>query len=336
MSKIGIVKEEKKNEYRISLIPEDISFIINYNKIKKNNIIVYYQKGAGEGAGYNDEEYLEKGCILCETIEEVYNKSDIIIKVKEPQESEYNLIRDDHTIMAFFHFAGNKKLEELMNKKKTKCIIYETIKDENNNYPILAPMSIIAGERGIMEADRYLNTEIEIRNKEEDIITIIGVGNVGKSSTRTAIKLGYKKINLIDKDYNKIKEFRDLINNEYNKELEISINEMNDNNLKELLKKSIITISSIYTKGEKADKLIDINLISSMIPKSIIIDIAIDQGGTTELSIPTTIENPYIKYKDICIYCVPNIPSTVPRYASEKLSNAIVNYYYNNITPLDI
>lgn len=317
MITIGIPKELKPYEKRISIIPDDII------KLKKDNTIIYIQEGAGINSGYSDNSYIEQGCIICKTIEELYEKARIIIKVKEPQEYEYlNLIKDHHIIFAFFHFGGNKKLQDAMKEKKTKCIEYEIIKDENNNYPILAPMSKIAGINGMIIGNNYHKNFCQ----NNGIITIIGVGNVGKASFKQAINYGYKEINLIDKDFEKIKVFKETEKNS-DSDVIINIYEMNSSNLMKLILESDIIISSIYITGEKAEKLISNEMMDLMKSNSIIIDIAIDQGGTTEQSSPTTIENPYIKYKNTCIYCVPNIPSTVPREASIELSNAISNYY---------
>jgi alanine dehydrogenase len=205
---------------------------------------------------------------------------------------------------------------------KAKCYAYETIQDDNGFYPILSPMSIIAGKKSMIEADKLIK-----KKNKYTIITIIGVGNVGKAAAEQAIKLGYKNINLIDSNYEKIKEIEQSNPDVYKSY------EMNDKNLKKLLIFSNIVISSIYINGMKAKKIISnelLDLMSSM--ESIIMDVAIDQGGTTEQSTPTTLLNPLIKYKNTKIYCVPNIPSTEPIEASIKLSNAIYPYLDSLIT----
>lgn len=298
---IGIPREVKENELRVSLVPDEVEKIVN------NNYKVYLQKGAGIGAYYTDEDYKKKGAIICD---DIYKEANLIIKVKEPQESEYNLITSNHTIMTFFHFGGNLKLREVMKEKGTICIPYEIIKEEDGIYPILAPMSIIAGNKAMIKAHNFINDI----SKE---ITIIGIGNVGKEAIRTAIELGYTKINIIDNNYNKIRDYKNDITIPY---------EMNEANLKLLLKKSIIVIGSIYNHNKTATKLITNELLLLMPENSIFVDVAIDQGGMTEQSRPTTITEPIIKYKHLNLYCVPNIPSTVPREASQKLSVAIYPY----------
>ena len=311
---IGIPRELKENEYRVSLVPDEVEKLISNLKIK-----VIVQKGAGIGAHYTDEDYKNKGAIIIDTIDEVYKEANLIIKVKEPQESEYQFINENHTIMTFFHFGGNPKLKEAMVKSNACCIPYETIKDDNNNYPILLPMSIIAGESSMIEAINFIINNANIDNTQIRAIpiTIIGVGNAGKASAFKARELGYTNINLIDRDYGKIKELE---------RFDFKIYEMNETNLSLLLKKSMIIIGSIYNYNQSATRLITDDLLSLMPENSIFMDIAIDQGGMTSQSIPTTITAPIIKFNQTNIYCVPNIPSTVPREASQKLSKAIYPY----------
>jgi alanine dehydrogenase len=311
MYHIGIPKEIKAFETRVSLIPKDIKSLLENN----DDVFIYVQKDAGKQAGYSDDDYIVSGAVILDNIEDIYEKSNIIVKVKEPQRKEYSLITSKHTVLSFFHFAGNNELINAMIDSKAKCYAYETIQDDNGLYPILTPMSIIAGKKSMIEADKLIN-----KNKYT-IITIIGVGNVGKAAAEQAILLGYKNINLIDRDYEKIKNIE-----QSNPDIYKSY-EMNDKNLKKLLIFSNIVISSIYVNGMKAAKIINNELLDLMSHSgSIIMDVAIDQGGTTDQSMPTTLQNPIIKYKKTNIYCVPNIPSTEPYEASIKLSNAVYPY----------
>ena len=319
---IGIPKEIKSNELRVSLIPSDVK------KLTDLNIKVFIEKNAGIGALFNDDDYLKAGAIICETPNEVFEKSTIIIKVKELLIEEYDFINDNHIILTFFHFASSQSLIDAMINKKGICIAYETIKKDDGTYPILAPMSKIAGEQSIINASDFIkNNRGYDRDYKDDIITIIGAGNVGKASAFKAKELGYKNINLIDKDYKKLENF---INDGF------SIYEMNNNNLIELLKISTIIIGSIYNSGEKAQKLITNDMMDLMMENSIIMDVAIDQGGITEQSEIRNIFNPIVKYNKTNIYCVSNIPSVVPFKASKELSNAIYPYIENIIKDMDI
>jgi alanine dehydrogenase len=319
MYRIGIPKEIKEFERRVSIIPNDIKRLFEYNT---KDITVYVQAGAGHEAGYSDEDYVACGAIILDNIQDIYEKSNIIVKVKEPQSTEYPLITSNHTLLSFFHFAGNKRLINAMVKSRARCYAYETIQDDTGAYPILSPMSIIAGKKAMIEADRYLKENK--RKSIHNIITIIGFGNVGKAAAEQAILLGYQNIKLIDNDYEKIKKIEEsnpIIYKAY---------AMNEKNLKYRLLFSDVIISSIYTNGMKASRIITNKLLNLMSPSgSIIMDVAIDQGGTTEQSVPTTLKNPIIKYKKTSIYCVPNIPSTEPTEASIKLSNAIYPYLHS-------
>ena len=310
---VGIPKEIKINEYRVSMIPEDVY------KLTSVGIQVYVQSCAGDGANFYDKEYLEAGAIICDTIEEIYKNANLIVKVKEPQPEEFELITEKHTIFTFFHFAGSSQLLKEMINRKATCIAYETLKNNEGKFPILAQMSKIAGEQSILEANKYRFYFInnDKNNNKEEIVTIIGVGNVGKAAAYKAKEMNYKTINLIDRDFEKLKDFeKDGFN----------IYEMNRLNLSNLLMKSTIVVGSIYNNGEKAQKLIINDLLVLMPKDSIFMDVAIDQGGMTSKSKPTTFANPLIKYHNTHIYCVPNIPSCVPNEASINLSQVICPY----------
>ena len=323
MLSVGIPVELKANENRVSLIPYDVKSIV-YEGIQ-----VYFQKGAGIKAGFKDYEYIEVGGIMLNTIDELYYKANLIVKVKEPQESEYRLINGKHTIFTFFHFASNKSLRERMIESKASCYAYETVVIKNAdgkiNYPILSNMSSIAGEQAFIEAESFIKQKFPYHYYHIPI-TIIGVGNVGLASMKCAINMGYKNIYLIDKDEEKIKNIKSEVDNCVDTKDIINIYNMNDDNLKLLMKKSIITIGSIYNTGSETNKLLTNDILDTMPTNSIIMDVAIDQGGITEQSMPTNKEKPLIIYKNVSIYCVPNIPSCVPLKASRLLSNSIKDY----------
>lgn len=317
MYKIGIPKEIKEYENRVSIVPNDVKRLLD----SYDNILIYVQMNAGFAAGYCDNDYIAMGAIIVDTIEDIYSKANIIVKVKEPQEKEYSLINSTHSVLSFFHFAGNNDLITAMINSNAKCYAFETIQDDNGRFPILSPMSVIAGRKSMIVADKFRNNRSNMNKNKYTFITIIGVGNVGKAAAEQAILMGYKTINLIDNDYEKIKSI------EQSNPTIFKSYEMNATNLKKLMIFSDIVISSIYNNGMKASKVITTELLDLMTsPSSIIIDVAIDQGGTTEKSIPTTFKNPFIKYKNTNIYCVPNIPSYEPTEASIKLSNSIYPY----------
>tara|TARA_Y100000385_G_scaffold197695_1_gene204617 strand:+ start:1928 stop:2974 length:1047 start_codon:yes stop_codon:yes gene_type:complete len=315
---VGIPKELKANETRISLIPQDVAKLVN------NGNKVYVQSNAGIAAEHTDNDYIGVGAEICNSTEEIYNKANLIVKVKEPQVEEYKYINYKHTIITFFHFANNRQLLDHMVNNEVTCYAYETIKKINDEgfgyYPVLSEMSKIAGEIAMMDAIKFMFTDkIYDYNTQ---IAILGVGNAGLSALNIALESGFTNICLFDKDYEKIKKIKqDRDNN-------INIYEINDENLNYLVKNSKIIIGCIYntSNGGPTEKIITTELLNEMQKGSIIMDIAIDQGGITEQSIPTNVTNPLINYNGIYISCVPNIPSCVPVKASELLSNSIINY----------
>lgn len=315
---VGIPKELKANETRISLIPEDVA------KIVSNGNKVYIENNAGINALHKNEDYINAGAEICNSTEEIYEKANLIVKVKEPQLEEHKYITCKHTIITFFHFASNNQLFDYMVNNKVTCYAYETIKKFNENgvgyYPVLSEMSKIAGEKSMLDAIKFMFTDnIYDYNTQ---IAILGVGNAGLSALNIALESGFTNICLFDKDYNKIKKIKE------EKGTNVNIYEMNDSNLNILIKNSKIIIGCIYNTitGGAAEKLITNNLLNKMQKGSIIMDIAIDQGGITEQSVPTTATNPLINYNGIYISCVPNIPCYVPISASKLLSNSIINY----------
>lgn len=316
---IGIPKEIKANEKRVSMTPQDIGYIIE----RHNDIQIYVENNAGIGAGFSDDEYIKCGAKICNTPNEVFHHANVIVKVKEPLESEYSLINDRHIVFSFFHFASCRPLLNAMIESRATCIAYETIQtcDKNTgsiNYPILAPMSEIAGTQAMINAHKYMEKEDGVSINNIDVI-VIGVGNVGKAAAYKAQELGYKSIHLLDKNYEKLKTLNDF-----------KVYEMNENNLATLLKSKMgeykIVIGSIYNTGALAQKIISTTMLDLMPDKSIIMDVAIDQGGMTDYSRPTTVTDPLIMHKNIKIYCVPNIPSSLPHEASTKISAAIYPY----------
>ena len=315
---VGIPKELKANETRISLIPQDVAKLVN------NGNKVYVQSNAGIAAEHTDNDYIGVGAEICNSTEEIYNKANLIVKVKEPQVEEYKYINYKHTIITFFHFANNRQLLDHMVNNEVTCYAYETIKKINDEgfgyYPVLSEMSKIAGEIAMMDAIKFMFTDIIYDYNTQ--IAILGVGNAGLSALNIALESGFTNICLFDKDYEKIKKIKqDRDNN-------INIYEINDENLNYLVKNSKIIIGCIYntSNGGPTEKIITTELLNEMQKGSIIMDIAIDQGGITEQSIPTNVTNPLINYNGIYISCVPNIPSCVPVKASELLSNSIINY----------
>lgn len=301
---IGIPKEFKNNEKRIIFNPFEVKKLIDLGF--KINI----QKNAGLLSNYSNEEYKKIGAVLYDTIEEIYQQSHIIFKVKEPLENEYSLIKEHHVIIGFFHFGGNEILKNVMLKSRACCVALESVK-VNNEYPILKEMSILAGKNALNISYDFHKTNIF--NKK---LVIIGVGNVGHSALYEAFSLNFNNIHIIDVNYNKLQNIK-MINNS------LEIYEYNEKNLNNIMKNADIVIGSIYVDTKKTDKIITNELLNLMNDNSIFVDVSIDQGGMTSQSIPKTIENPYNIYNNKYIYCVPNIPSLSGNIATNILSTIV-------------
>jgi alanine dehydrogenase len=302
---IGIPKELKNNEKRVIFNPFEVKKLIDMGF--KVNI----QKNAGILSNYSNKEYEKIGAIIYETIEEIYKESNIIFKVKEPQEYEYKLIKENHCIVGFFHFAGNEILKNVMLKSKACCIALESVK-VNNDYPILKEMSILAGKNALNISYDFHNTNIF--NKK---LVIIGLGNVGHAALYESISLNFNDIHVIDTNYNKLNNIK-MINNS------IKIYEYNETNLINIMKNADIVIGSIYVNVKKTNKIITDELLDLMHDNSIFVDVSIDQGGMTTQSKPKTIEYPYNIYNNNkYIYCVPNIPSLSGNTATNILSTIV-------------
>ena len=302
---IGIPKELKNKETRVIFNPFEVKQLIDMG------FRVNIQINAGILSNYSNEEYEKIGAIIYKTIEEIYEYSNIIFKVKEPQEYEYKLIKEHHTIISFFHFAGNEILKNNMLNSKTCCVALESIK-VNNEYPILKEMSILAGKNALNISYDFHNKNIY--NKK---LVIIGLGNVGNAALYESISLNFNNIHVIDINHNKLQNIK-IINNS------IKIYEYNEQNLIDIMKNADIVIGSIYVDVKKTNKIITNELLDLMHDNSIFIDVSIDQGGMTTQSKPKTIEYPYNIYnKNKYIYCVQNIPSLSGNIATNKLSTIV-------------
>jgi alanine dehydrogenase len=236
-------------------------------------------------------------------------------QVKEPMPDEYNLIRPQHTVFTFFHFAGVPGLLDAMLDTKATCIAYETIVKDDTTYPILAPMSKIAGEEAITRGSQYIAKE-----PEDAIVTIIGSGTVGCAAADEATKQGYKNVIMLDTNLERLIKLSD---NGYKTAY------ANVPNIEKFMSMSHLVIGAVYVNGKQAPKLITQELIETMPVGSCFVDVAIDQGGMTALSEPTTIDDPIIKHKHVNLMCVANMPGRVPEKASLALSDAVLPYVFD-------
>ena len=319
--KIGIPKEIKNNEYRVSMTPLGVKEII------KNNHEVIVENNAGLDSSFTNQDYVEAGAFISYNNEEIFKKSDLILKVKEPIESEYKLIRKNQIVFTYFHFASHRPLLNAMIKSKSICIAYETIQSKDGYLPLLAPMSEVAGRMATQEGAKYLEKPMGgrgiliggVSGVKAAKVLIIGGGISGTEAAKMAIGLG-GNVTILDTNKSRLEELNILFENKVN-----CIQSTNDTIKEEAIKSDLI-IGAVLIPGAKAPKLISKKLLKSLKKGCVLVDIAIDQGGCFETSKPTTHQDPVYKIDDILHYCVTNMPGAVPYTSTYALTNKTLPY----------
>ena len=319
--KIGIPKEIKNNEFRVSLTPNGVKELVS------NGHEVFIQKNAGLNSSFTDQNYIEKGGKILNDNKSIFNISDLILKVKEPIEEEYSLIRKGQIIFTYFHFASHEPLLEAMIKSNSVCIAYETVEDDKGNLPLLIPMSEVAGRMATQEGAKYLEKPMGgrgillggVTGVKPAKVLIIGGGISGTEAAKMAIGLG-ANVTLLDTNNKRIEELN-LLFGEKAKCIKSNQDIIDDEAIK-----SDLIIGAVLIAGAKAPKLISKNLLKKLKPGCVIVDIAIDQGGCFETSVPTTHENPVYTIDNVVHYCVANMPGAVPYTSTYALTNRTLPY----------
>ena len=319
---IGVPKELKKLEYRVGLSPEYAKKYIDHGHR------VFVQTEAGIGSGFSDQEYKNVGCTMVSSIEDVYRLGEMIIKVKEPLPPEFTLMRDGQILFTFLHLAASRELTQVMMDRKVIGIAYETIKDDQGRLPCLRPMSEVAGRLAIQEGARFLQKNAGgkgillggVKGVAPGHVVVIGAdGYAGYNATEIALGM-QANVTAISLTFNQLptlkKQFGD----------QLVLKESNESTIQEALKTADLVVSAVLIPGAKAPKLIRRDHLKLMQPGSVIVDIAIDQGGSTETSILTYHDNPIYKVDDIIHYCVGNMPGAVPRTSTLALNQATLPY----------
>ena len=320
--KVGVPKEIKNNESRVGLTPESVKVLTDQNNK------VFIQAGAGLGIGFNDSDYEIAGASILNSANEVYSESELIVKVKEPLPEEFQYLTDQHTIFTYFHLAANKQQAKELVKTGVTGIAYETVTSEDGTLPLLAPMSAIAGQIGfvvgsyfLLKPNKGLGVLLDsIGDIEPRVVTVIGAGAAGTEAIKKAIASGaYVKI--IDLSETKLNNLKHTFGG--NKvEYIVSTQEA----ISKALVVSDLVIGSVYVIGKQAPKVISKEMISKMKPGSVIVDIAIDQGGCIETSKPTTHDDPVFLHDGVLHYCVTNMPGAVPLTATLALNKATMPF----------
>ena len=319
--KIGIPKEIKNNENRVGMTPAGVYELI------KNNHTVYVQSTAGEGSGFFDDVYENVGATILPTIEDVYAQSDMIVKVKEPIASEYDLIKEDQVVFTYFHFASSEALTKAMIKSKAVCIAYETVEDTDGSLPLLTPMSEVAGRMAIQQGAKYLEKPIKGRGillggvpgVAPGKVLILGAGVVGVQAAKMAAGLG-AHVTIMDINMKRLRYVNDVLPNH------VVTDFSSEYSIRKHIKTHDLVIGGVLLKGGKAPKLITKDMLKEMRPGTVIVDVAVDQGGCFETTKATTHEDPTYIIDDVVHYCVANMPGAVPYTSTIALTNVTLSY----------
>jgi alanine dehydrogenase len=321
---IGIPKEIKNNESRVGMTPAGVF------ELTKRNHKVYIQSQAGFGSGFFDNDYQGVGAIILETIEEIYAIAEMIVKVKEPIEVEYNLIKPNQIVFTYFHFASSKALTEAMIKSKSVCIAYETVEGEDGTLPLLTPMSEVAGRMAIQQGAKYLEKPVKGRGillggvpgVSPGKVLILGAGVVGVQAAKMAAGLG-AHVTIMDVNMKRLRYVNDVLPSH------VVTDFSSEYSIRQKIKTHDLIIGGVLLKGAKAPKLITRQMLKEMRPGTVLVDVAVDQGGCIETTKPTTHENPTYIIDDVVHYCVANMPGAVPYTSTIALTNVTLSYIIN-------
>jgi alanine dehydrogenase len=318
---IGVPKEIKNNENRVALTPAGVAEMV------KSHHTVYVQATAGMGSGFTDADYLHAGAKMLPTIEEVYAIAEMIMKVKEPIESEYKLIKEGQILFTYFHFASNKPLTDAMIGSSAICLAYETVEMPDRSLPLLVPMSEVAGRMSVQEGAKYLEKTFGgygvllggVPGVPPAKVLIIGGGIVGTEAAKMAGGLG-ADVTIIDVSLKRLRYLDDIM------PANVKTLMSNEYNIREMVCNSDVIIGAVLIPGAVAPKLVTRDMIPTMKPGTVLVDVAVDQGGCFETTVPTTHDHPTFVIDHVIHYCVANMPGAVPRTSTLALTNATLPY----------
>jgi len=318
---IGVPKEIKVKEFRVGMVPAGVKQFVEAGHQ------VFIEKGAGEGSGISDEQYKAAGAKILNTAKEVWEKADMIVKVKEPQESEYKYFREGLVIYTYFHLAAEPTLTKALLKSKVIAVAYETIELEDHSLPLLRPMSEIAGRMSIQVGAMALQKEHEgkgillggVPGVKKGKVTIIGGGTVGTNAAKMAIGLG-AEVTILDISIPRLNYLDDIFGSR------VQTLYSNSTNIEESVLTSDLVIGAVLVPGARAPILVPESMVKKMSEGSVIVDVAVDQGGCIETVKPTTHENPTFKKHGVVHYCVANMPGAVARTSTFALTNETTSW----------
>ena len=319
--KVGVPKEIKNNECRVGMTPAGVAELV------KRGHTVFVQNTAGTGSGFADEMYAEAGAVILPDMESVYREAEMIVKVKEPIEPEYSLVREGQVVFTYFHFACERELTEAMIRSKAVCIAYETVQLADGTLPLLVPMSEVAGRMATINGAYYLQKSKGGKGKlicgvpgvKPARVLVLGGGIVGQAAARVAAGMG-ANVTIADISLPLLRRLNDVmppnVNTLYSSQ----------HNIRRELRDVDIVIGSVLIRGDKAPHLITRDMLKLMEPGTVLVDVAIDQGGCFETSHPTTHSDPVYEIDGIIHYAVANIPGAVPNTSTVALTDATLKY----------
>ena len=318
---IGVPQEIKNNESRIALTPGGA---LEFTKRKHT---VYVQKGGGIGSGFSDAMYIDAGAQILNTIEEVYAIAEMIMKVKEPIEEEYKLIKEGQLVFTYFHFSSYEPLTNAMIESKATCLAYETVEGADKSLPLLVPMSEVAGRMSVQQGAKYLEKPIKgkgvllggVPGVTPGRVLVLGGGIVGTQAAKMAAGLG-AIVTIMDINMPRLRYLTDVM------PANVITRYSNEMNIRDLLPTQDLVIGAVLIPGAKAPNLITRDMLKLMQPGTVLVDVAVDQGGCIETCKPTTHEDPTFIIDDIVHYCVANMPGAVPYTSTVALTNVTLPY----------
>ncbi|HKK44389.1 MAG TPA: alanine dehydrogenase [Balneolaceae bacterium] len=318
---IGVPKEIKTHENRVALLPGGVT------KMIRNGHEVLIEKGAGKGSGFPDEKYKQAGAKIVDDIEKIWDQSEMIMKVKEPIEVEYDRMKEGQIIFTYFHFAASRKLTEAVIRSKSIAIAYETVEKEDGSLPLLIPMSEVAGRMASQEGAKYLEKAQGgrgillggIPGVRPANVLVLGGGIVGVNAAKIAAGMG-ANTTIMDINMTRLRYLDDVMPQN------VTTMFSSEANIRSMLPDVDMVIGAVLKPGAKAPHLVSRDMLGLMQKGAVLVDVAIDQGGCFETSKPTTHDHPIYEVDDIVHYCVTNMPGAVPYTSTLGLTNVTLPY----------
>jgi alanine dehydrogenase len=317
---VGVPKEIKDKEFRVSMTPGGVHLLVEHGHT------VLVEKGAGDGSYFSDNDFAKAGAVLS-TVDEVWDRANMVVKVKEPLPAEYNYLRSDLLLFTYLHLAADEQLTRTMAASGVTGIAYETVELLNGTLPLLTPMSEVAGRMSIQVGAHYLERHEGGRGKllggipgvRPANVLIIGGGVVGTNAAQMALGLG-ARVTMMDVNLDRLRTLSEILHGNF------ETIASNPYSVARAVSRADLVIGAVLVKGAKAPKLVTREMVSAMKPGSVIVDVAVDQGGCVATTHPTTHSNPTFFVDGVLHYCVANMPGAVPRTSTIGLSNATLPY----------